>query len=526
MRPLRVEWDVLERHILSVPCLLGCSSSVSRSLSCCLAGAVIILSAGCGSAANQGGTGSQQGQNTAVTVLLSGAANDHLGQFDLLLDSLTLTSQSGKSVSLLPTSENSEFIHLNGSAEPLVTVNVPWDVYTSASATVGAAQFECVTYNTTQNVVANFFVTGLIASSQITVSLPEAITLDESSMGLTLNLGVSQSANWTSNPCNADSGSFSVTPTFTLSSFPVTSQPASPMTGKLGGLDGMVISVDASNNSVTVSADDSFAPQVPGAGAFSSSGPVWQVSASGSTVVEGVPGLSAIAAGMPVNFDGVLQPNGSLLATRIAVPDPEVTNLSVYRGPLLEILSFESNLLMLPNEQQGYLRGAVGQFVGAWAFSIDDAAFQISGQASNLQNLPFAATFDGANMVAGQDVLLTTHATSIANNPVNYPATTITLVPQTIDGTVSAISTSGGFTVYTVSLAPYDLFPTLAFTNAEQTSPLTSPDTVTVYADADAAMLNTQNPSVGSLLRFTGLVFNDSGTLRMDCFQVSDGVPE
>jgi hypothetical protein len=39
------------------------------------------------------------------------------------------------------------------------------------------------------------------------------------------------------------------------------------------------------------------------------------------------------------------------------------------------------------------------------------------------------------------------------------------------------------------------------------------------YAEYGAA-------AVGDVLRFNGLVFNDNGTLRMDCAQVNDGVPE
>jgi hypothetical protein len=48
--------------------------------------------------------------------------------------------------------------------------------------------------------------------------------------------------------------------------------------------------------------------------------------------------------------------------------------------------------------------------------------------------------------------------------------------------------------------------------------------TVVVYADGNTRMLNAAPLAVGSLLRFSGLVFNDNGTLRMDCAQVSDGV--
>ena len=40
-------------------------------------------------------------------------------------------------------------------------------------------------------------------------------------------------------------------------------------------------------------------------------------------------------------------------------------------------------------------------------------------------------------------------------------------------------------------------------------------------------MLNSSDAlSVGSILRFNGLVFDDNGTLKMDCIQVQDGVAE
>jgi hypothetical protein len=37
-------------------------------------------------------------------------------------------------------------------------------------------------------------------------------------------------------------------------------------------------------------------------------------------------------------------------------------------------------------------------------------------------------------------------------------------------------------------------------------------------------MLNSSPLSVGSIVRFNGLLFNDAGTLRMVAGQVSDGV--
>ena len=107
----------------------------------------------------------------------------------------------------------------------------------------------------------------------------------------------------------------------------------------------------------------------------------------------------------------------------------------------------------------------------------------------------------------------------------DIPLTTATLIPQTIDGTVSAVSSEGGFTTYTVTLAPYDLFPEMTG-QPGQTTLLTNPGSVVVYADSNTQMLNSGAIGVGSVMRFNGLVFNDNGTLRMDCAQVNDGVAE
>ena len=55
---------------------------------------------------------------------------------------------------------------------------------------------------------------------------------------------------------------------------------------------------------------------------------------------------------------------------------------------------------------------------------------------------------------------------------------------------------------------------------------LTDPSNVVLYVDNNTQMLNTQPLALGSVLRFNGLLFNNNRTLRMDCGQVNDGVPE
>jgi len=104
-------------------------------------------------------------------------------------------------------------------------------------------------------------------------------------------------------------------------------------------------------------------------------------------------------------------------------------------------------------------------------------------------------------------------------------ANTITLSPQTINGTVSSVSSAGSFAVYMVTLAPYDLFPALAVQPGQATV-LDNPNSPEVYVDSTAQLLNTNSLAPGNVLRFHGLVFNDNGTLGMDCSQINDGVPE
>jgi hypothetical protein len=69
------------------------------------------------------------------------------------------------------------------------------------------------------------------------------------------------------------------------------------------------------------------------------------------------------------------------------------------------------------------------------------------------------------------------------------------------------------------------LLPSLAV-QPGQTTLLSNPGNVVVYVDSNTQMLNATPLAAGSLLRFNGLLFNDNGTLRMDCAQINDGVPE
>jgi hypothetical protein len=452
--------------------------------------------------------------NTSVTVMLTGMANDQLAEFDLGFQSITLTSQSGKTATLLslPTSGpavGAEFMHINGLAEPLVTASIPQDIYTSATVSLSGAEFVCVDLSVAgaggQGTLDTSVFDDLgMPASAVTVTLPSPITVTGTSMGISLDLLVSQSATYSS--CYDQNGiySYSITPTFNLTALTLSSSPTTAANGRVTGLDGQITAIGTAGSNITLSI-----PDAEGARPIS-------VTFGGHTVYQGVNNFSALASGMFVDIDGTIQSDGSLLATRVAVEDSSAAD--VLRGPVTQVAPSVSAFLMMPREHQG------SSYVGGSEFyNSGDAALKVSGQITNLASLPFVPSFTTSNMVPGQEVYI-----SVAAIPTDgsYPvATTMTLMPQTINGTVIASSQSGNFTDYTVSLASYDLFPMLAV-QPNQTTVENNPSQVEVYVDSNTQLLNAQRLAAGSTLRFYGLVFNDNGTLRMDCAQVNDGVPE
>jgi hypothetical protein len=451
--------------------------------------------------------------NTAVTVVVSSTANDQLAEFDLGFQSITLTSQSGKTATLLsaPTSgpgASAEFMHINGTAEPLLTATIPQDVYTSATVSLTDGVFVCIALGPSdgEESLSSAFYSLLPPASANTVTLPSPITVTGTSMALSLNLLVSQSA--TIGDCvNVDGFTgFSMTPTFNLAPLTLSASPTNAANGKVTGIDGQIAAIAIAGNSFMLATPSAEGPRT------------LSISSDNNSVYQGIGNFSALAVGAFVNMDGAIQQDGSLLATRIAVEDASAAD--VFRGPLMEVTPSASVTLMHAREQQG--KDFPGYAGGFGAFDYGTAIFQTSGQLANLGNLPFVPSFNASNMVPGQEVYVSIPSFSI---DVFYStATTMTLMPQTINGTVIASSTIGNFTDYTVSLASYDLFPMLAV-QPDQTTVENNPSEVEVYVDNNTQLLNAEALATGSTLRFYGLVFNDNGTLRMDCSQVNDGVP-
>jgi len=435
---------------------------------------------------------------TSITLLLSSTANDQLSELFFTIANISLTNKSGAAVTLFsnPTPPGpgvpNEFIHLNGNLEPLVTLNVPAGVYDSATLTFVTPVFTYITTDATSHVTIHFDSDSFGTESAI-VNLPSPVTVSGAAMTLVLNLQVSPSVTL-STGVNGSGDTYTIAPTFTLA-------PLSPSTSVKGnevaGLQGQVSAISTANNSFTV--------QTPNFETLT-------FQTGTNTVFQGIGAFSALTTGMDLILDAGIQSNGSLQATRVAVRD--VTALNIVTGPIVVqgLDPSGSGLTFLDVLNTQHLTNDVNnQPANTERYDLEsNTTFRTAEQFTNIAALPFPASFSAADLFLGQNIYVSSPGISS-----HTPATTITLIPQTINGTISSISNSGNFQIYTVALAPYDLLTTLG--TATQ---------VTVYVDSNTKTLNSTTLALGNPFRFNGLIFNDSSTLRMDCGQVNDGVTE
>lgn len=451
---------------------------------------------------------------TNVVVAMTSTANDKLVQFFLTIASISLTDEGGNIVTLYTNPNlqdfrtgNLEFMHLNGVSEPVVTGMVPQGVYIQASIKVASCSFTNITINPTGGVVQSTFAEGLCGqgTGQTSVNLPAPIMVSGAAMALSLNLQVGQS--FTLNANAFPQPTYSISPVFTLTPFTLSPQPTNELNGKFDGINARITSINSAANSFVAQTADGF-PLTVNSGAH--------------TLFQGVAAFSTMAVGTLVNMDVAIQPDASLVATRVEVDDLAAPMVSI--GPLLAATSVPTQFVNVPTLSEGCTTTGT-PFCGVIFNYDNNTVFSVSGQVSNVQNLPFPATFTGPGLLLGQNVSFFSLGQLMGQG--FELVTTATLSPQIFNGTVTAVSSNNNFTVYSVTLASDSLIPTLQGQTGTTINRLNAPvNSMEVYVDSSAQLLNTSPITAGSLLRFRGVVFDDSGTLRMDCNLIRDGVPE
>lgn len=479
-----------------------------RDFTAVICGVLSIALTGCGTG-NGGGTGGGSGtggpvpgETTHVMLLISGTANDRFAVFGASIQGLTLTNSSGSTVPLVSTTERAEFIHVNGTAEPFLDVTVPQDTYTSATITIPYGYFTYLFLNTSsqsETVSTDADESNVTVPSTVTLVAPLAI--QGSNMVLELTLLAAQSGSYSS---QTQPSTYTITPTFTLTPVTLAGAPTNAQNGALQNLNGEVTAVGADSFTVSFPDDSNL---------FAPANVSFTFNTASTTAFQGLAGFSAISNGMLLNFDAAIQSDGTMTATRVATLDAGAQNVMV--GPVIQSAAqspavAQPSVSVLGGQQQGVDFTAEPTSFAPFTLP-PGATWQVAPQISNTSSLPFNAVFDFNGLFEGQMVAATSG--SLSNSGGYITGRTMTLMPQTIDGTVTTVSSSGNFTVYTLQLNPLDTIPALG-----------GPSAVEVYVAPGTVGAGNVTAAVGETLRSTGVIFNDSGTLRMDCTQLNEGV--
>ena len=478
---------------------LICTTKSTRILgvtgSLCLAAAMVT---GCSSSVTPGTVSNIGTSSSTVPVLITDAPSDQLVAFTLTLNSITLTDSANQTASILPTATTIEVCHLNGIQAPLVTASIPQDTYTSATITFSSPQ---ITYiNSSGQPVS---VTPTLATTSFTFTFPTPFTVNNTSTSLLVDLLAGRSV--------AISGTtVTVTPVFSIK--PVPPAAAAPPPSQNGtGMQQMATVVSVSGTSVTLQ---------PG------SGPNFTVSTNSSTILQGpnFTSLSALTVGEIVQVDFIVQSGGTYLATRIQIPPPPPNGQqpNMISGPVTSVGSGSFKMVLMQGAGPAVSPVAASAVSVLTVTTTGSTTFAIAPQFVTLSGLPFTPSFTSSNLVAGQTVGVVTSAFSASAGTAT--ATTVYLAPQTVNGTVTAIATSGAYTAYTFSLASGSAFSSLsgATTITVYTGAATAPPPASTATGATAPPAI----AVGSTVRFNGLIFNlGSGSFAMVAGCSPDGPP-
>jgi hypothetical protein len=448
---------LLTSAMLPLACLAGCGSSIS--------------------------TVPPSGQNTRVVLSLTSTSDGQYVQMGLSASALSLMTQKGTTVQLLNQPVPLEGAHVDGLIEPIGAVSVPQDTYTSAVLTYSFAGFA---YPYLQGGISDFALDENQGMSQTTVRLDQPIVVTGDSMGLNLDWLMAQSA---THPANAP-GPFTLSPTFSLSSACIDNCSSSTV-GRPEILYGRATS-SGSNTAIQIVTPAGFSNNL---------------NVTASTKYVGVNGASGIASGSFLLTYITPQPTGSFEATLIQAVDPTATN--VVTG-MLTSTDPRYDLGVFGSQEQGDSL-TVHPIDGVVYFSFpgNTVAYSVAGRPEEAVGLPFSPRFDASSIVAGQTVSAST-ISDFSNRPT---ISTITLVPQTVDGVVQAIATSGQYQVYSVTLADTDALARLS-----------THSTVLAYCPAQTVSSLSSAPLAGTKARFTGLLYSDAGQLKLTCTAIDSGV--
>jgi hypothetical protein len=483
----------LTRRFRIVPSRISIAASASTAL---------LFAIGCATGASGGSSGPSgptYSGNTHATLLITATNNAQIPIFNFNLEALTLVASDGTSVPVLTTPQTVELGSINGVARPLVAVDVPQGAYTSVKLTYGSSKFAVIDHSSNDGTVdiGNYNINTpanqpATATQQLTI--PMVIT--GSAMGLLLNLNIPKSTTYnpyfTGSPNFAPgAGQTTFSPVYSISAVQPAAQPTTLLDGEVEGVHGQITA--SSGGVLTIT---------------SQNGAVLNFTPSSSTVYAGASG--ALPIGSFVAINAALQADGSMLATLV-----QAEGTTQQYNIVGQVVQYTGQLYIQNSgrEQQGPNLANDTGFYSENVQLSSSPQFQIAWPNGTIPaGLPFTPALSPVSIVPGQNIA--TPVTSLQELTGVIPATNVvTLEPQTINGTIAAISTTNGQTSYQVTLFSNDLIGIFGSTQS-----------IVVYVTASTHNITTSPLTTGSIGRFRGLLFNDGGTLRMVASEIEDGV--
>jgi hypothetical protein len=414
--------------------------------------AVALTMTGCGGDSQQSRT---VGPTTGTSVMLQtgDAANDQIVKFELTITSITLTGASGtaNTGNLLGGPAEVEFTHQAGTFEPLSLTHVPPGTYSGATMTVSNPEIVAIV----NGVPTKLAVT--LSSNTVNVPFSPNVTIGATAMFLNFDLNLANSV-------TISGTTATVSPTFnvTTSNVAANEDNEDDDNGEMEDVHGSVTNITAPN----------FTIQTDG-------GTITFATDANTRFNDGINQLSDLHVGDIVEVDGVTQPDGSKLATKV---ERECDHNGEEAEGIISALDNPLTTISIVHQMDS--TGSSNPPVAVNVTVNSSTVYTVRPDKLSVS----APAFDATHIGKGQRIEVDAN-----NNSSPLVATQVKLREQALLGTVAATPapTSSGFTL--------NVSPTSAF------GTLSGATTVTVTFANGAALKTT--PTAGAAIRVRGLVF-------------------
>lgn len=420
---------------------------------------------------------------SVVQVTMGDDPGDRVAALSITINSATLTSTTGSTVTLTSAPTTVEISSLAGTTTPLGTVTVPAGTYNKATITLGSATITVVD-PTTGNTMQRTF---NAPANPFTINLNPVFVSDGSALVINLDMDLHASVAIDSN------GNITFNPLFIASHGrmmgPAAGGPPNPFTGGVERSLGTVTAVSGSSFTITTAIGQRSLT----------------FTTNSSTVFKNVSGVAGLQTGMLVMVGGQTQADGTLLAVGVAL----VNGLRNATG----IIGIVAKTTGTPLAQFQVLAHGVSaaSMVPGTAISTPSFAatinvtnatvFRADSDDVDMSGLSF--TFDATNLSPAQMVEVDTTGVPIAVTAViggiggiAFGADQVRLEQQPLTGTISNLTAN----TFTLTVASDSAFATLAKTA-----------TVTVYKQPGTQLKDGLTLANGQKVIVRGLLFNNGG---------------